>query len=173
MILRPLLGAGVLVLVMVTLALSISNSGDRCYDVGSGSRYLNLGFKQTLFRLTGHVVLTNVGVLSIVIAVVVVGLIMAALRSEAIWSRHSGLGQDGVLSSYRGVNVAMVTACTWGIAMATADLAGALYSVNTGLDISTSGNLGLACFPAILVGGLTAPGALVGSLILAENKDLN
>lgn len=172
-VLRPLLTAGPLVLVMLTIALATVLTSVVSIVWGVDTKFVKLNVPDTPIHFGDGVTLSTIGLATIIAAVVVLGGAMAALRYTRFGAATRAAAENPMLATYRGVNVAGVAAATWGFAMATAMLAGISYSMQTGLSASNAETLGFAAFPAVLVGGLDSiGGALVGSLILAEVQGL-
>jgi branched-chain amino acid transport system permease protein len=173
LILRPLLNAGPLVLVMLTIALAIVLTAAVSIIWGVSTRFVHLNVGQGAVTLPGNIVLSDVGIGTIIAAVVVLGGAALVLRYTRFGAATRAAAENPLLATYRGVNVAQVAAITWGFAMATAMLAGVSYSMQAGLSASDAETLGFAAFPAVLVGGLDSMGgALVGSIVLAEIQGL-
>jgi branched-chain amino acid transport system permease protein len=173
LVLRPLLNAGTLVLVMLTIALSIVLTSVASIVWGVNTRFIKLNVPQQAIHLGSSITLSAVGVGTIIAAIVVIGGATLALRYTRFGAATRAAAENPLLATYRGVNVAAVAATTWGFAMATAMLAGVSFSMQTGLSANDAETLGFAAFPAVLVGGLDSMGgALVGSLVLAEIQGL-
>jgi branched-chain amino acid transport system permease protein len=173
LILRPLLNAGTLVLVMLTIALSIVLTSVVSLIWGVNTRFVKLNVPQAPLHLPGGITLSAVGVGTIIAAVVILGGAALVLRYTRFGAATRAAAENPLLATYRGVNVPAIAAATWGFAMATAMLAGVSFSMQTGLSASNAETLGFAAFPAVLVGGLDSMGgALVGSLLLAEIQGL-
>jgi branched-chain amino acid transport system permease protein len=173
LILRPLLSAGVLVLVMLTIALSIVLTSVVSLIWGVNTRFIKLNVPQHPLHLGGGITLSAVGLGTIIAAVVILGGAALVLRYTRFGAATRAAAENPLLATYRGVNVTAIAAATWGFAMATAMLAGVSFSMQTGLSASNAETLGFAAFPAVMVGGLDSMGgALVGSLLLAEIQGL-
>jgi branched-chain amino acid transport system permease protein len=173
LVLRPLLEAGTLVLVMLTLAISIILDSACGMIWGYQTRYISLNISNATIRLPGHVTLSTVGAATIVVAVVVLGGLALGLRRSRFGLATRAAAENPGLASYRGVNVVGLAAATWGFAMASATLAAISFSMQEGLSSGNADALGFVAFPAILVGGLDSiGGALVGALVLAEIQGL-
>jgi len=98
--------------------------------------------------------------------------LFAALRLSRWGLRMRAAGQNPLLAAQRGINLHLIYALVWGIAVFTGSVAGMLISLDAGLD-QTLVLIGLKAFPAALVGGLDSLlGALVGSLIVAAAEVL-
>jgi branched-chain amino acid transport system permease protein len=173
LVLKPLLNAGPLVLVMLTIALATVLTSVASIVWGVDTKFIKLNVPQHTFHFPDSVTLNSVELGTIVVAVVVLGGAALVIRYTRFGAATRAAAENPLLATYRGVNVAGVAAATWGFAMVTAMLAGVSYSMQTGLSASNAETLGFAAFPAVLVGGLDSMGgALVGSLVLAEIQGL-
>ena len=173
LVLRPLLNAGSLVLVMLTIALAIVLTSIVSIVWGVDTRFIQLNVPKQPVHLPGGITLSPVGVGTIIAAIVVLGGAALVLRYTRFGAATRAAAENPLLATYRGVNVTAVAAATWGFAMATAMLAGVSFSMQAGLSASDAETLGFAAFPAVIVGGLDSMGgALVGSLVLAEIQGL-
>lgn len=172
-VLKPLLNAGSLVLVMLTIALATVLTSIVSIVWGVDTRFIKLNVPEDPFHFPGGITISAVGLYTIVAAVLVLGGAALVLRYTRFGAATRAAAENPLLATYRGVNVAGIAAATWGFAMATAMLAGVSYSMQTGLSASNADTLGFAAFPAVLVGGLDSMGgALVGSVVLAEIQGL-
>lgn len=173
LILRPLLNAGTLVLVMLTIALATVLTAVVSLVWGVDTRFIKLNVPKQAVHFPGGITLSAVGIGTIIAAVVILGGAALVLRYTRFGAATRAAAENPLLATYRGINVPAVAASTWGFAMATAMLAGVSFSMQTGLSASNAETLGFAAFPAVLVGGLDSMGgALVGSLVLAEIQGL-
>ena len=72
-----------------------------------------------------------------------------------------------LLAAQSGLNLHFIYAIAWAIATFAGGLAGALVSLENGVD-TTMALIGLKAFPGALVGGLDSfVGAVIGSLLVA------
>jgi branched-chain amino acid transport system permease protein len=173
LVLKPLLNAGPLVLVMLTIALATVLTSIASIVWGVDTKFIKLNVPQHVIHFPGGVTMNSVAFGTIIVAIVVLGGAALVIRYTRFGAATRAAAENPLLATYRGVNVAAVAAATWGFAMATAMLAGVSYSMQTGLSASNAETLGFAAFPAVLVGGLDSMGgALVGSLVLAEIQGL-
>ena len=164
---RPVMGQGSVIVIMLTIAIGTLLSGLYTIIWGTGVKYLHNPLPRGGIRLPDHAVITATDIATVVTAVVVIG-------GFALMVKHTGFGvmmraaaENPRLASHVGVNVNRVIAASWAFAMFTATLAGIAYGMRTSLDPTLVG-LGLTTFPAILIGGLDSiGGVLVGAFLLA------
>lgn len=173
LVLKPLLNAGPLVLVMLTIALATVLASIASIVWGVDTKFIKLHVPQHTIHFPRGVTMNSVAFGTIIVAIIVLGGAALVIRYTRFGAATRAAAENPSLATYRGVNVAAVAAATWGFAMVTAMLAGVSYSMQTGLSAGNAETLGFAAFPAVLVGGLDSMGgALVGSLVLAEIQGL-
>jgi branched-chain amino acid transport system permease protein len=118
-------------------------------------------------RLYDHVGITDLGIATIAVMIVFTAGIGLALAKTKIGARMRAVADDPRLASYMGISVPRVSALAWSLAAGGAALAGTLYSLASLLDPSSLPSLGIAAFPAILLGGLDSIlGSVVGGLLV-------
>ncbi len=159
--LDPLLG------VMITIALATLI--ESVYTIVWGTSPLTLAepFVSHGIHLGGGVVVTTLELATVAAAVIMIGGVLAVLRWTRFGLSMRAAAEAPALASYRSVNVSRVAAASWAVAVASAAIAGIAYSLQSQIDPSSIA-LGVATFPAILIGGLDSiGGVLVGSLVLA------
>jgi branched-chain amino acid transport system permease protein len=95
------------------------------------------------------------------------------LRFTPVGLRMRATSDSRELAHYAGIRVSRVSALAWGISGAVAAAGGIAYSIGQSVDPSTFSGIGLAVFPAIIVGGMDSLlGVVVGSLLLAAIQSL-
>jgi branched-chain amino acid transport system permease protein len=165
-LLRRLVGMPLFLGVIATMG--ISAIVDAVIGIGYGDRTYTIeipGMPKSVYRI-GDLGVTDQRLVIIVIAVLLAVGVAAGLRYTRAGSMVRAAGQDARLASYNGVNVHGVYAASWFIAGALAAIAGILYGANSAVTPDMS-NLGLACLPAIVLGGLDSiGGALVGGIAI-------
>ncbi|MCU1621123.1 MAG: branched-chain amino acid transporter permease [Modestobacter sp.] len=101
------------------------------------------------------------------LTVVVFALIVVGLQRTPTGLRMRAVANNPRLAAYGGVNVVRTSTLAWGIGAATAGLAGVVFLLGSQPDPVSVFSLGLAAFPAILLGGLDSiPGSLVGGILI-------
>jgi len=105
---------------------------------------------------------------SVAMAVVAVAAVLLLLKLTPLGLRMKAVADNASLSVHLGVSAARVATVAWGLAGATAALAGIAFSMGSAVDPVGVSNVGLYAFPAIILGGLdSVGGALLGGLVLA------
>jgi branched-chain amino acid transport system permease protein len=134
---------------------------------GSGARTLPNLISYRRIVVLGHFSMTPADIFVFVLGVLGVAAVAAFLKFTRTGLRMRATADSPVLAAYTGARPARMSALAWSLAAATAAAAGIGYSLQSQLDPSTLNNLGLAIFPAIILGGLdSVAGAALGALIL-------
>jgi len=166
--LRPLIGENALLLVMLTIALDTVLGALILLIWGGTTRFVHVPYKGSV-HLPGGVRISTTSLGVLVIAVVLLVGFAIVLRYSRFGSAMRAAAENPLLASYRGVNVALISAIAWGIATVFAAIAGISYGATSGLSPSVGQVLGFAAFPAIVLGGIdSVAGALIGAVVLAE-----
>ncbi len=101
-----------------------------------------------------------------VAGVAIAALVALVLRYSRFGRSLLASGQDPLLASQGGVNIALVQFVAWGFAGLLAGFGGVAYASAHSVDPSIL-SLAFAAFPAILIGGMDSIiGAAIGSLII-------
>ena len=117
--------------------------------------------------LIGGITYTSADVLAICVTIVTGGLTALAIRYTRLGIRMRATADGAVLAAYTGINVTSVSGLAWGVGAALASVGGILYAVVYGLDPTGMPSVGLAVFPAIILGGLDSfEGAFLGAFIV-------
>jgi branched-chain amino acid transport system permease protein len=121
---------------------------------------------ETTIHVSGDVYVTPLD-LGIVAATVVIFILLELLLSRTRLGIQMRASADSPsLAARSGLNVALLSACAWGIAGALAGFSGGLDAAISGVSANLS-NVGLLAFPAAVIGGFgSVRGALVGGLAL-------
>lgn len=166
-LLKPLAGQPIFTAVILTLGLAIVMTRLVRIVWGSGPKSLRKPTDVEAFQLPGGAVLTNYGVVTIAVTLLVFGGLILFLRRSRLGVQMRAAAEQPLLASQTGIQINRVFAVSWAIAVAVAALAGFSHAYTTVLnpDIEHIGIRGIA--PA-LVGGLdSVGGALVGGLLVA------
>jgi branched-chain amino acid transport system permease protein len=120
----------------------------------------------TTIHVVGNVYVTALDI-GIVAVTVVIFILLDLLLSRTRLGRQMRASADSPsLAARSGLNVALLSACAWGIAGALAGFSGGLDAAISGVSANLS-NVGLLAFPAAIIGGFgNIRGALVGGLAL-------
>lgn len=166
-LLRPAVGQGPLILIMLTIILGIVIESFYTVVWHTDVRFLSNPFGQAAFHLPGDAVISELTVATAVVAVVLIGGFAIFVHRSRWGIAMRASAENPGLASFRGVNVSATAAVSWAVAMLMATVAGVAYGTRTSLDPTLVG-LGLSTFPAILIGGLDSiGGVLIGSVVLA------
>jgi branched-chain amino acid transport system permease protein len=122
---------------------------------------------QHAYHVLGATIPTS-DIVSVVMAVVAVAAALLLLKLTPLGLRMKAVADNAALSVHLGVSAARVATVAWGLAGATAALAGIAFSLGSAVDPVGVSNVGLLAFPAIILGGLdSVGGALLGGFALA------
>jgi branched-chain amino acid transport system permease protein len=95
-------------------------------------------------------------------------MLVVILRFTPLGLRMNAVADNVSLSVHLGVSASRIATIAWGLAGATAAMAGIAFSLRSSVDPVGVSNVGLLAFPAIILGGLdSVGGALLGGLLLA------
>lgn len=173
LVLRPLLGQPLLSIIMATLALSVLLRGLMLmiwtgYDMGFPKNLLP-GKTVVISRIAmSHELLWAFGIAMVSFAVLAYFFVKTrtGLRMRAVCEDHE-------LSMSCGVNITVIFAVTWILAVVLGTLAGFLMGYRLSLAPSYTPLLALKAFPAVIFGGLESiPGALLGGLAVGIIESL-
>jgi branched-chain amino acid transport system permease protein len=119
------------------------------------------------YHIVGALALTPRDVFTLVLTIVIFALILVGLHRTPIGLRMRAVAGNARLAAHVGVDVVRTSTAAWAIGGLTAGLAGVVYLLGTQPDPGSVYSLGLAAFPAILLGGLdSVAGSLVGGLLI-------
>jgi len=165
---RRLVGAQEFTLVIATLGLSVLLLTVALIIWGPGTRTMPEQLSRSPLISLGNLNFSSIDVFSIVTALVVVGVLDAALRHTRIGIQMRAVADQPLLASLMKVDVNRMSAIAWGIASCCAGVAGVAYAMRLSVDPVGMHSLGLLAFPAILLGGLdSVRGVLAGGFVLA------
>lgn len=173
-VMRPLAGYPVAVGVLATIALGIALRSAITFGWTGQTRYPAelAGSLGTPLRLGEGLVLTPIDAVILAAAAAVLIGLPWLLRGAAMGVAVRGVAENAVLAAQRGVNIHLVNALSWGVAVAMATLAGIFFAlkVRLGPDIWF---VGLAGFAPALIGGMDSlKGIALGALIVAAAEVL-
>lgn len=166
-LLRPLLGYPLWAAVMVTLGVSIVIEG--IISIVWYQNSFDLSWVAPLDRVDVGLgaVTSNIALFNVAVAAVVFIVLDRWLSKTRAGVRMRAAAENPLLAGLSGVRVVGYFALAWGIAGATAALAGLGYSTQALVSPSLIG-LGLRAFPAALIGGMdSVRGAAAGGLLVA------
>ncbi len=107
-------------------------------------------------------------IVAVAAATILVVLLWVLLRATLVGRRMEAVADNGSLAIHLGVNAGRSSAVAWGIAGATAAVAGGIFALRASVDPVGLSNAGLFAFPAIILGGLDSIGGVViGGLLVA------
>lgn len=174
LLMRRMTGESVLAAILTTIALGVMLRGLIVIFFSAAHQYpsVPLGLHSSAIEILPGARISSLSLVLVIVTALVYASLFAALRLSRWGLRMRAAGQNPLLAAQRGINLHLIYALVWGIAVFTGSVAGMLISLDAGLD-QTLVLIGLKAFPAALVGGLDSLlGALVGSLIVAAAEVL-
>jgi branched-chain amino acid transport system permease protein len=162
-------GQAVFSAVLTTIAFGIFLRGIAVLCWSSQHRYPGkvLGMTDPAIPVGGGAVISRVGMLIVCTAIAAYLAMFVFLRFGRWGIRMRACGQNPLLAAQSGLNLHFIYAMAWAISAFAGGLAGALVSLENGID-TTMALIGLKAFPGALVGGLDSfGGAVIGSLVVA------
>ena len=166
---RPMAGQPLYSTVLLTVALGIVVQGLVVLIWTPRAQYpaAALGITNQPVPLAIGGVLSTLDAAIVLTALAVFGLLAAFFRFSPLGVQMSAAAENPLLVAQRGFDFQRLFALAWGLAIATAAIAGILYTLTNRLEGSIA-LLGLKAFPVALVGGLgSLAGALPAALLIA------
>jgi branched-chain amino acid transport system permease protein len=165
-ILRRMVGQPVFAVIMITLGLLIIIEQVVTAIWGEGPR--NMGDPWGIKRINvGDVGIEHKSLWTVVITAAVLGAFFAFFRYSryGIAMRACAFDQEAAIA--QGISARRVFALSWAIAGAVATLSGVMLASGSRTVEPGLGNIALAAFPAIILGGLDSPlGAVIGGVVI-------
>ena len=119
-------------------------------------------------HLGGPFLISNIGIFTLAVTAVVFVIVILGLQRSPLGVRMRASADNPGLASYTGLHVVRLSSAAWAVAAATGALAGVVFLIGSQPDPETVYSLGLAAFPAILLGGIDSiGGCLIGGLLIA------
>jgi branched-chain amino acid transport system permease protein len=170
------LRSGVLTPLLTTFGLSVVIQNLLLIGFSPDVRSLgtNAGFLATAsWRVTRELSIPLLGVLTLVVAVVVVGglhLFLTRTRSGARWRAAS---EDPDVAGLAGINTRRVYATATAVAVAVAAIGGVFLAVRSTFDPGSGPTQLIFAFEAVVIGGIgSLGGTLVGGIVLGVAQTL-
>ena len=174
LLMRRMTGEMVVAAVLVTIALGILLRGLVVLFWTDRLRHPleELGWQNGSLQLAEGVALSQVNLLTVLVAVAVYLGLFVFFRFTRWGVRMRAAGENPLLAAQRGIRLPVIYALAWGMAVFTGGATGMLLAADSGLE-TTLVIIGLKAFPAALVGGLDSLlGALIGAFIVATAEVL-
>lgn len=170
---RPLSGRSLFAVVLVTIALGIVIEGAITLIFGGLPRTLTqVEFTRDLHRLGAGVDVNTGSLFMLGLYVAVLAMLGIGLRYSRVGVRGRAAGENAQLASFRGVNVHLIFAIAWAVAMASGVAAGGLHVTTHNVTPGVAG-VAFKAFPAALVGGMDSTwGTVFGAVLVAVGESL-
>jgi branched-chain amino acid transport system permease protein len=161
-------GAEPFVSAMATIGLAVTFEAVGLIVGGSSPITVPNVLSSRQFTVTNHLTLSVVDFVVIGLAALVFLLLFLGFGRSRIGLKMRAVADVPKLAAYSGVNVTAISTLAWGLAAGTAAVAGIAFMFTSQPAPSDLYDLGLAAFPAILLGGFDSIlGALIGGILLA------
>lgn len=169
-VLRPLVGRGVIAIIMATIGLASVLRGGLLITWGARTLDVPLPIQDAPY-VAGWLLIKPIHLWGGIISIgFIVAFSFLFLRSRTGIALRA-VADDTPTSQAMGINVRRYFALVWGVAGIVAAIGGILWGNMIGADVHTA-LVGLKVFPVIILGGLTSiPGVIIGGFIIgaAEN----
>lgn len=173
LVLRPLLSQPLLTIIMATLALSSLLSG-LMLIIWSG---YTVTFPKNMLPgkvlIVGDIVISPELLWSLCVAIVAFVILGYFFMKTKTGLRMRAVSEDHSLAMSTGLNITLIFAVTWIIAVILGTLSGTLLGNRIGLAPTITPLVALRAFPAVIFGGLDSIiGAIVGGLAIGVIESL-
>jgi branched-chain amino acid transport system permease protein len=165
-LMRRLLGRPTFVAAMVTIGLAIILKAGIVVIWQSRSVGIAIG-RQALFNLAGGGRITWIDLVSILACIALFTALAGFFQYTRLGRQFRGAAENPLLAAQRQVNINLILALAWALAVFSATLAGVLFGSRSMLSPQST-IIGLSGLTAALVGGLDSlRGAAIGGLLVA------
>jgi branched-chain amino acid transport system permease protein len=165
--LRPLIGEGLIQVIMLTVGMAVMFKGIMLFIFGGDiHQYPDFLPKSLTIQLD------VVQIPSVYVATFLIGILFLMLfglffkySNQGIYMRSVADNQTAALSL--GVHVRRVFALSWAIAALVAAMSGIVLGIINGINVHELSSIGLKVFPVVILGGLDSiGGAILGGVII-------
>ena len=167
LILERSLRGGMLVPLLSTFGLAIVIQNLLFEKFGADERSINIGsFAYNSWTITSQIIVGKLSVLIFVVAVGVLGGLQLFLSRTSLGRAMRATAEDPDTVELVGVNSRGVYALATALALATVGLAGAFMGMRQTFDPYSGPTQLIFAFEAVVIGGMTLWGTLVGGIVL-------
>jgi branched-chain amino acid transport system permease protein len=169
---RRLVGAAEFALVIATLGLSVVLVVVVLMVWGPSTKTLPQLLSRAPLISLGAFDVSALDVFLVGLALLIVVALDQGMRRTRIGTQMRAVADGPLLASLVRINVHKMSAIAWGVAALCAAVAGVMQAMRLSIDPTGIQALGLAAFPAVLLGGLDSiRGVLLGGLLLAAAQN--
>src|SRR4029077_16841852 len=173
-LLQHVVGDNVLLVILVTFALSIIVENGLLEGFGADPQKISGGRMETATIALGHGI--NVGVFQVVTfaaAVILVAALDLLLYRTGIGAKIRAVSDDGAAANLIGLSSVRIYAIAMGISFVTVGVAAGFMSIWTNFDPASGPTRLLIAFEVIVLGGLGSLwGSLVGGVVLGVAQSI-
>jgi branched-chain amino acid transport system permease protein len=172
LLVRPILGYPQFAIVMATIGFGIFLRSIAGMIWGTDDLKIDTPFSSGVLRM-GDLVLAH-DKLSVIIATLILSVVLFVFFNKTkLGTAMRGTSENMLAAYYMGIPVKRVVSLVWAISAMVAACAGVLLAPITFIHSNVGLALGLASFPAAVLGGFgSIPGALVGGVIIGVLQTL-
>jgi len=161
------LRAGVLTPLLSTFGLAIVIQNLLFEKFGADQRSINIGsLAYDSWQITSQIIVGKLAVLILVVAIVVLSGLQVFLSRTSLGRAMRATAEDPDTVELVGVNSRAIYALATALALATAALAGAFLGMRQTFDPYSGPTQLIFAFEAVVIGGMTLWGTLVGGIVL-------
>ena len=161
------LRAGVLTPLLSTFGLAIVIQNLLFEKFGADQRSINIGsLAYDSWQITSQIIVGKLAVLILVVAIVVLTGLQLFLSRTSLGRAMRATAEDPDTVELVGVNSRAIYALATALALATAALAGAFLGMRQTFDPYSGPTQLIFAFEAVVIGGMTLWGTLVGGIVL-------
>ena len=169
---RRLVGAAEFSLVIATLGLSVVFVVVSLILWGPSTKTLPQLLSRAPLVSLGPVVVSSLDLFLIGFSLLVILVLDQGMRRSRIGMQMRAVADGPLLAGLLRINVHRMSAIAWAVAALCAGVAGVMQAMRLSIDPTGIQALGLAAFPAVLLGGLDSiRGVLLGGLLLAAAQN--
>jgi branched-chain amino acid transport system permease protein len=162
-----MVGAESFVVAIATLGLSAAVEALAYIIWGTSPLTLPDSLSDKPHQFLGTFNITAIDVFAVLLALVLGVLVALGIRYTRIGIQMRATADGQQLAAYTGIHVTRISALAWGVGAAFAGAGGIVYAFTNNLNPASVPTVGLAVFPAIILGGLDSyRGAFIGALLV-------
>ena len=170
-VLRPLVNQEHIILFMATIGLNFFLEGLGEMVWGANVKRLDIGIPDESFTVAG-ILINKLEMTAAATAAVLVGILAVFFQRTKIGRALRAVADDHEAALSLGIPLRTIWVVVWSVAGIVALAAGIMWGAKSGVQFSLS-LIALKALPVLILGGFTsAPGAIVGGLIIGTGEKI-